>query len=148
MFEVWADASVRNGNPGLGGVGIYATRNGTPVLAGRYALLVGDNRTNNEVEYEALIEAIKFLRERNNDRDDCIITVDSRLVYCQLTQGWKCNYDHLRVLRDKAKSLWQECPFNVELRWVKRWDNEIANELAQAVTEEEKLARRGQWMKN
>lgn len=144
MFEVWADGSVRGGNPGLGGIGIIVKHNDTPKhVHTKFARIIGDDRTNNEVEYEALIAAIEYLKKVNTDNEKCMITIDSQLVYGHVILGWKCNFNHLRVLRERVWWLVGEAPFEIEIKCVSRWDNEIANELAQAVTEEEKLARRG-----
>lgn len=139
MFKVWADGSVRGGNPGLGGIGIIVKHDNIPKYASvEFARIIGGNKTSNEVEYEALIAAIEYLKEINTGKEKCIITTDSRLVHGHVTQGWKCNFDHLRVLRERVWVLLEEVPFEVEIKWVSRWDNEIANGIAQAITAEEK----------
>jgi len=141
VFEVWADGSVKESNPGIGGVGVIVNLDGKPFET--FGKFIGENKTNNEMEYMAVIEAIKFLRDKNVGKKDCIIYTDSQLVYGQVVAGWKVNYEHLRILRDKICNLLEMTPFNIEIKWVKRWNNRIANDLAQAITEEEKRARRG-----
>jgi len=141
MLEVWVDGSVKESNPGIGGIGVIVNLDGRPFKA--FGKFIGENKTNNEMEYIAIIEAIKFLRDKNIGKKDCIIYTDSKLVYGQVVAGWRVNYEHLRVLRDKVRSLLEMTPFNIEIKWVKRWDNRIANGLAQAITEEEKRARGG-----
>lgn len=141
MFDVFADGSVRNGNPGLGGIGVFVKHDGASNVS--FTKIIGENKTNNEAEYEAVIAAIEYLKEINVNKEKCIITVDSLLIHGHVVRNWKCNFEHLRILRDRIWGLLKEIPFEVELKWVKRWDNEIANELAQAATEKENLARRG-----
>jgi len=140
MFEVWVDGSVKESNPGIGGIGIVVNLDGKPFKT--FGKFIGENKTNNEMEYMAVIEAIKFLKDKNISRRNCIIYTDSKLVYGQVVAGWKVNYEHLRILRNKIRSLLEMVPFNIEIKWVKRWNNQIANDLAQAITEEEKRARR------
>jgi len=55
--------------------------------------------TNNEVEYYALIEALKIAISGD------IIYSDSQLVVNQFNDKWKINYSHLRKLKDIAKRL-------------------------------------------
>jgi len=141
MFEVWADGSVKESNPGIGGIGVIVNFNGKPFET--FGKFIGENKTNNEMEYVAVIEAIKFLRDKNINKKDCIIYTDSRLVYGQVIAGWKVNYEHLRVLRDEIHNLLGRTPFNIEIKWLRRWNNQVANDLAQAITEGEKRARRG-----
>jgi len=139
MFEAWVDGSVRGGNPGIGGIGIYIERDGHEVY--RFASLVGDNVTSNEVEYASMIFILKHLDFINFKNEDCKIHTDSALVHGQVVKNWKCNFTHLRKLRDEVKRL-LNVPFKVEILWSGRLTNEIANELAQTVTAEE-LERRG-----
>uniref|UniRef100_A0A6M3KVM3 Putative ribonuclease H n=1 Tax=viral metagenome TaxID=1070528 RepID=A0A6M3KVM3_9ZZZZ len=140
MYEVWVDGSVRDGNPGFGGIGIYAEHDGVEVW--RYSSLWGQNVTNNQVEYAAMIDALGYLEDVNTENEDCKIHTDSALVHGQLVKNWKCNFTHLRLLRNDAKHILNSVPFKIEILWSNRLTNEIANELAQAITAEE-LERRG-----
>jgi len=140
MYEAWVDGSVRGGNPGIGGVGVYVEHNGVEVW--RYSSLYGKDVTNNQVEYAAMIDALEYLESTNTKNEDCKIYTDSALVHGQLVKNWKCNFAHLRLLRSDAKHVLNSVPFKIEILWGGRLTNEIANELAQAVTAEE-LERRG-----
>ena len=140
MYEIWVDGSVRDGNPGIGGIALYVKHNGICIY--KNAVMLPSRCSNNQAEYEAVIAALYYLKTNNKSKEDCIITTDSQLVYGQVVQNWKCNFDHLRVLRDEAKRFLNNFPFSIELKLVGRFNNEIANELAQAITEKEKLARR------
>jgi len=141
MFEVWVDGSVR-ANPGIGGVGIVIYLDGK--LFEEAEQYLGDNITNNEAEYKAVIEALKRLIVLNVARRDCVVYTDSRIVYSQITQGWKINFPHLRELKQKVHELISIAPFKVELKNISRWDNKRANDLAQACTKKYKKERKGE----
>jgi len=141
MFEVWVDGSVRNGNPGFGGVGVYVEHDGIEVW--RYSSLWGEDVSNNQIEYAAMIYALEYLQGINTTNEPCKIYTDSALVHGHVVKRWKCNFEHLRILRNEVIMLIRTASFKVEIVWNGRLSNEIANELAQAVTEKEKLARRG-----
>ena len=144
MYEVFVDASVRCGNPGLAGIAMYVRHSGKCVY--KYSWLLPLPATSNEAEYEAVIAALTYLRTSNEylkmDREKCVIITDSQLVYGHVVKNWKCNFAHLRLLRDEVRKQLKELPFKVDIRQMAREENEIANELAQAITEQEK-ARRG-----
>jgi ribonuclease HI len=74
-----------------------------------------DIRTVNEEEYLGVIAALKMCSAGD------IIYTDSQLVYGHLCRGWKCNYDHLRSLRDEAAALMGAR--RAGLKWVKRNKN-------------------------
>lgn len=145
MIEIFVDGSVRCGNPGLAAIAIYVRGNG--ICKYKNAWLLPQLVTNNVAEYEAVLAALVYLKEANKylrlDGDNCVIITDSQLVYGHVIKNWKCNFAHLRVLRDEVKNRLKSLPFRVEFKLVSRIDNEVANELAQAVTEKEKLVRRG-----
>ncbi len=75
-----------------------------------------EKRTNNEMEYLALIIA---LEKYAKDGDE--ILCDSQLVVNQLLKGWKINYLHLRELNAKAKKLLEKK--KVKLIWIPREEN-------------------------
>ena len=73
------------------------------------------NRTNNETEYEALIMAMEHAEKYDH------IRVDSQLVKNQTELVWRCNLEHLRILRDKARTLMLSKEITIE--WVRREKN-------------------------
>jgi ribonuclease HI len=143
MYEIFVDGSVRCGNPGLAGIAMFVRRNGKCVY--KYSWLLPRDATSNEAEYEAVIAALTYLKTSNEvykmGREKCVIVTDSQLVYGHVIRNWKCNFPHLRILRDEVKNRLRELPFNVDIRQMAREENEIANELAQAITEKEKERR-------
>lgn len=71
-----------------------------------------EQKTNNEMEYAALIEALKLAR----DGDE--ILTDSQLLVGQVSKGWKVNKTHLKPLVEKCKKLLIEK--RARLEWVPR----------------------------
>lgn len=76
---------------------------------------VNENKTNNEVEYLALITAMLFAE------DDDLIFTDSSLVVNQITNNWKVNFEHLEKLRDVARKVAHEK--RITIRWTPREKN-------------------------
>jgi len=131
MLEVWCDGSSR-GNPGVSGIGIYCEKDGKSFK--RYAKLIGNNRTNNEAEYEAIIESIEMLLINNGSKDICIIYTDSALVYGHLKKRWKCKHKHLQILLEKVRNLLEKADFAIDISWNMRYNVSVANDLAQGIT--------------
>jgi len=83
-------------------------------------LEIEEERTNNEMEYLALITALTF-----GDEEELFLT-DSKLVVNQINNNWKCNFKHLERLRDIAKILLEKkkgvimwCPREENLAGIK-----------------------------
>lgn len=127
----WADGSSR-GNPGPSGVGLVLKYGDEKIYLNKY---IGDYKTNNEAEYEAIIYALEQAIPINTRREDLIIYTDSRTVQGQIARGWKINYDHLRELKNKFSGVRDKADFNVKVEYIKR-KNQEANDLAQAITQE------------
>jgi ribonuclease HI len=66
--------------------------------------VVWGEKTSNEAEYLTMLMAIRkskqFLTE---DESQINILTDSSLVREQVLGNWACNYEHLKVLRDKIR---------------------------------------------
>jgi len=143
MYEVFVDGSVRCGNPGLAGIAMCVRHDGKCIY--KYSVLLPLPATSNEAEYEAVIAGLTYLKTSNEylkmGREKCVIVTDSQLVYGHVVKNWKCNFAHLRLLRDEVKNRLSELPFKVSIRQMTREENEIANELAQSITETEKERR-------
>lgn len=87
--------------------------------------------TNNIAEYQALLEVLKYALSVRPSRLE--IRGDSRLVIGQVTKNWRCNFPHLRVLRDQAQDLVRQLRSggcNVGVSWVPRRENSYADKLA------------------
>lgn len=143
MYMAWTDGSVRGGNPGIAGIAVYVEHDGVCVY--KNAELLPRDSTSNEAEYRAIIAAITYLKSVNTGNDGCVVITDSQLVHGHVIKNWKCNFAHLRVLRDEIRELLRDIPFKLELRAVSRVNTEKANTLAQAITDKEKKDRNGSY---
>lgn len=83
--------------------------------------------TNNEAEYEALIEGLKAVSEWKPDRLE--IFLDSKLVVEQVNGRWKVKEARLQSLLTKAKELLAGFS-EVEIKHVERERNKGADALA------------------
>jgi len=82
-----------------------------------------EERTNNEMEYMALLKALELCEEES------IIYSDSRLVVEQVAGRWKIRKEHLLRYALKARNLIREK--RVELKWIPREENLAGNLLEQ-----------------
>jgi ribonuclease HI len=89
--------------------------------------------TNNQAEYQALIQALKIAE--HEDADSVTAKGDSQLIINQITGEWDTNDDTLEDLRDDVRELAQMFDrFNVE--HVPREENETADSLVDEAFEE------------
>lgn len=65
------------------------------------------NKTNNEAEYMALIDALEFVKSLYNGKlvEKLVIKTDSQLLIGHLSQGWRIKQPHLYELYAKVKHL-------------------------------------------
>jgi ribonuclease HI len=108
------------GNPGRGyGSFEIVTRDGS--LAGRQ-IEFGDNMTNNQAEFLALIAGLKELLAivgANAGTHSLVVRGDSQLVIRGLSGAWKIKHAGLRPLYDEASNLLKRFG-SVELTWQPR----------------------------
>ncbi|KYK22758.1 hypothetical protein AYK24_00590 [Thermoplasmatales archaeon SG8-52-4] len=62
------------------------------------------NKTNNEAEYLTLIKALRYIKNKRNEKDFVLYT-DSQLITKQLGDTWKCKNEKLQPLYEEAKGL-------------------------------------------
>ena len=94
------------GNPGKGYGSYEITSNNDVVRHQREDY--GDNVTNNQAEYQTLIEALKWLSNQLGDAarsTSVLVNGDSLLVLNQLLGKWKVKNEGLRPLHKEASSL-------------------------------------------
>ena len=140
MIKIYTDGAC-SGNPGIGGWGVVILENNKDAI-----LLNGgnDNTTNNRMELQAAIEALKYFK----DQQDIIIVTDSKYVKDGIESwiinwkknGWKTSTKKIV----KNKELWMQLDnliskHNVTWKWVKGHAgfefNEKADELARKYIE-------------
>ncbi len=121
---MYTDGGAR-GNPGPAGLGVVIEDENGMRLRGLHRFL--GKATNNEAEYEALIEGLKAVSEWKPDRLE--VFLDSKLVVEQVNGRWKVKEARLQSLLARAKELMAAFP-DVEVKHVERERNKGADALA------------------
>ena len=129
-FNVYTDGAC-SGNPGKGGWGVYIENHNSS-----FQLNGGDiNTTNNRMELQAVIEALKYFKDKTNLN----IYTDSKYVMNGIEEwikNWKIN--NWKTANKKAvknKDLWLlldelSTKHNIEWNWVKGHSGHRGNEMA------------------
>lgn len=131
-IKVWIDGASR-GNPGRAGAGAIV-RDSEGNELDEISKYLGDGLTNNQAEYLALINALKFCNNRGYE--EIKIFSDSELLVRQMNGDYDVNSENIIELYEKAKSL--ELKFQqIDYEHVSRDKNEIADGLANKSIEEE-----------
>jgi len=124
-LQVYADGSSL-GNPGPAGVGIVVCDREGKIVA-THKVFIG-NATNNEAEYQAVVEALKLALKLG--AEELTLFSDSELVVHQLKGNYKVKSPTLRRLHEEAMSLIRQfrrfCAVHIP-----REANKMANKLAQ-----------------
>jgi len=130
-IKVYTDGACK-GNPGPGGWGVY-------IIQGSEEMELYDgnpNTTNNQMEMQAAIEALKYLKEKNQPID---LYTDSNYLRQGITEwifNWKKNNWRTASKKPVAnKDLWIEISelssaMDVNWHWVKGHDGDPGNERA------------------
>tara|TARA_Y100001970_G_scaffold126701_1_gene156668 strand:+ start:3541 stop:3999 length:459 start_codon:yes stop_codon:yes gene_type:complete len=131
MIKIYTDGAC-SGNPGIGGWGVVILEDNKDEI-----LLNGgnDNTTNNRMELQATIEALKYFK----DKKDIILVTDSKYVKDGIQswiQNWKKNGWKTAAKKPvKNKELWMKLDeliarHNINWEWVKGHDGNTHNEKA------------------
>lgn len=119
------------GNPGPGGAGVLVIGEGGRVLCEKSVSL--GVVTNNQAEYRALLEALRWLVE-NRFRGEIEVIMDSQLLYEQLRGRYKLKDPELARLMESARTLMAGLRMNLTL--VRREKNRKADLLAKKAARE------------
>jgi len=84
----------------------------------------GSHPTNNEAEYQCLIESLKLSIQKG--MKDVVIFMDSKLVVNQVNGLWKINFAHLQKLKQKVDEISKD--INFTLHHVRREYNKLADQ--------------------
>lgn len=121
--EIYIDGAVKN-NPGEGGIGIIIKKDGEILF--KISKYIG-NVTNNEAEYKALIEALKFANLKGFR--EAKIYSDSELLVKQVNDEYKIKDDKLGIYYKEVKNLINNFD-RVIIEYIKREKNREADILA------------------
>lgn len=135
-LDVYIDGASRN-NPGPAGIGIVFMQN--EQIIHTVSKYIGE-KTNNEAEYTALIEALKFALEQGVKYIK--VFSDSELVVRQINGIYAIKQEHLKKLYKEALLLIEKFE-HFEINHVVRDLNAKADKLAKlAIEHSDKLAHR------
>lgn len=129
---VWIDGASR-GNPGQAGIGVLIQNNEGETL-NEISEYLGDDKTNNQAEYSALIKALESCKELGVK--NVKVLSDSELVVKQMKNQYRVRSEKIKNLHKKAKRLeseFQEVAYN----HVSREKNSIADNLANKAIDSE-----------
>ncbi|EKD99865.1 MAG: Ribonuclease H [uncultured bacterium] len=101
VLQINTDGGSRN-NPGPSAIGVYATSTGQEVFTISQYLGVA---TNNEAEYQAVIYALKYLKENEIFSPNITFVLDSELIVKQITGIYKVKQPHLQALKTQVLDL-------------------------------------------
>jgi ribonuclease HI len=131
VLKLRADGGAR-GNPGPAALGVVIEdENGTPLRTFHRWL---GKATNNQAEYEALIDGLKAVADWNPDRLE--VYLDSKLVVEQVNGNWKVKEPELKQLHARATELLKQFGERVSVRHVGRGENKIADKLVNMALDE------------
>lgn len=96
QIEIYTDGGSR-GNPGKAGIGVVIKKN---EVSEKYYEFIGNNKTNNEAEYEALIFALEKVRKILGKKraKEAVLKCysDSELMVKQLNHEYKLKNDNIK----------------------------------------------------
>ena len=121
--QVFCDGASRS-NPGDASIGVSILLDGKEVHAISKKIGIA---TNNEAEYQALIDGLNFCIDNSIKEID--VFLDSNLVVEQVNKNFKVKAGNLKVLNSKVDDLIQEFNF-IEINHVYREENKRADQLA------------------
>jgi len=128
---LFSDGGARN-NPGPAAVGFVIKTEAGQILKEGSRFL--GKATNNEAEYQALIDGLEAAKEFVPDHLDCFL--DSSLVVNQLNGVFKIKQAHLQELVFKVKALEQSLK-SVRYQYIPREKNKEADALVNKVLDEQ-----------
>jgi len=137
MTRAYIDGGAR-GNPGPAGYGVRIEAADGTLVTELYAPL--GIATNNVAEYQGLIAALDFLVA--NGHQDVEIRSDSELLVRQMRGEYRVRNEGLKPLYARARLLALQIP-RLDIRHVRRADNEHADRLSNLAMDESERALAG-----
>ncbi len=122
-YQVFCDGASRS-NPGDASIGVSVTLDGNEIHTISKKIGIA---TNNEAEYQALINALNYCIA--NSIDEIEVYLDSELVVEQVNKNYKVKAANLKALNSEVEALVQQFKY-VKFNHVYREDNKRADQLA------------------
>ena len=122
-YQLFCDGASRS-NPGDASIGVSILLDGKEVHTISKKIGIA---TNNEAEYQALIDGLNFCIDNSIKEID--VFLDSNLVVEQVNKNYKVKAENLKVLNSKVDELIQEFNF-IKINHVYREENKRADQLA------------------
>jgi ribonuclease HI len=129
---VYTDGGAR-GNPGPAGAGVVIQKDGATIAEVKQYL--GEMRTNNWAEYEAVVIALGKLLEMNLRDSALEFRLDSQLVVEQLKGNWKIKEPGLKQQAAEVRGLLKDFG-SVTFTYVPRAQNKEADRLVNEALDE------------
>ncbi len=118
------------GNPGIAGIGISVSTEQGEIIHEECRFL--GIRTNNEAEYQAVIDSLKWLLNSQSQLKPTSIVwrLDSMLVVEQLSRHWKIKEVRLQELAQTCWHLLAQISATTQFTYIPRAENARADSLA------------------
>lgn len=143
-ITIYTDGGSR-GNPGLAGVGVVFCNEKGEILK-KYSEFLGENLTNNEAEYQAVIFALNKFKQlfgkKIAEKSDIEIKSDSELLINQLNGKYKIlepNIQTLFIATWNSKLDFKEVKFKLISREKNQEADKLVNEALDAQGKTQKL---------
>ena len=123
IYQIFCDGASRS-NPGDASIGVSISLDGKEIHTISRKIGIA---TNNEAEYQALIDALKYCIE--NSIKEIEVFLDSNLVVEQVNKNFKVKAGNLKALNSQVENMIKEFEY-IEFKHVYREENKRADQLA------------------
>lgn len=123
-YVIYTDGGAR-GNPGPAATGVVITCGGQVTTLSHYL----GTATNNFAEYSAVLQALRYLLNEEQERGEISFFLDSELVVKQLTGVYKIKDSNLQRLASEIMKALKEWGRQVSFTHVPREQNRQADSL-------------------
>lgn len=134
QLTIFCDGGCEPKNPGGIAVAAWAIFD-TKLLAEGASVVQngGPLATNNYAEYHSLLLPLQWLNS-HQWKGKLHFKMDSKLVVSQVLNEWKCNYEHLKSLRQQIWNLLENQEYTLE--WIPRDQNDYVDQLGRKARED------------
>ena len=123
IHQIFCDGASRS-NPGDASIGVSISLDGKEIHTISRKIGIA---TNNEAEYQALIDALNYCIE--NSIKEIEVFLDSNLVVEQVNKNFKVKAGNLKALNSQVENMIKEFEY-IEFKHVYREENKRADQLA------------------